>query len=185
MSTSTVESVWTCQVSTNAWAYLPVCHMGAPSLKGEKDWPFKPSWNRIPSKAQKCRLIGLLVCSQHLLWLQLQHHAVFGQCIPLWWRGRRPHSKSLLWSCLSDLVRTWSWEQLSGLMAADHHTFRMPIMCYVSQVFHMHAKNCPLGYYPLAPPSVIVWGQSTARSTYSLVCLDPLFHVDWLRCNMI
>lgn len=147
--------------------------------------PLNPHETRIHWKLKNADWLGSLCASNTICGCGVQRHAVFRQCIPLWWKWRRPHSRSLLWSCLSDLLQTWGWEQLSSLMAADHHTFWLPIMCYVSQVFHTHTENCPLGYYPLAPPLVIVWGQFTARPTCSPVCLDSQFHVDWLRCTRI
>lgn len=146
--------------------------------------PFKPPSN--PESIQ-CRVI-VLPCVQrapyvHLCGGGVQRHAVFRHRIPLWWKWRRPHNKTLLWSCLSDLSQTWSWEQLSSLMAADHDTFWLPIMYYVSQVSHMYTANCPVGHYALAPPLVIVWGQSTAQSPYSPVCLDSQLHADeaWMQ----
>lgn len=180
MSTSANERMWTCQVATNAWAYLPVCRVGAPNVGfKKKNWSL-PSLNQNPSLSSKMPTDWASLCAANTSFCcGEQRHAVFRQCIPLWWKWRRRHSTSLLWSCLSDSSQTWSWEQLSSPMAADHHVVWLPIMCYVSHAFRMHAENCPLGYYPLAPPLVIVWGQSTARPAYSFVYFDSSMLISW------
>lgn len=108
----------------------------------------------------------------------VQRHAVLRQCILLWWKWRRAHSKSLLWSCLSDLSQTWSWEQLSSLMAADHHTSWLPIMSLRLSVFHMHIENCLVGCYPLAPPSNCV--RSIHCTASARPCLFRLTVPCWL-----